>query len=123
MHAYSFDDFLLCMTPPLNLASTSSDPTSLLWIRKDKFLLSGILSSISESMLGHVNRCAHAFQVWMILEELFQSRSKARTMNLRFQLQTLKKGPMTVDDYILQMRSIVDGLLVVGHQRISSFSH
>lgn len=66
-------------------------------------------------MLGHVNRCAHSFQVWKILEDLFQSQSKARSMNLLFQLQTLKKGSSIVDEYFLQMRTIVDGLLASGH--------
>lgn len=34
---------------------------------------------------------------------------------LRFQLQTLKIGSMSVDDYILQMHSIPDGLFDAGH--------
>lgn len=36
-------------------------------------------------------------------------------MHLCFQLQTLKKDSLFVDDYILQMRSISDGLLNAGH--------
>lgn len=35
-------------------------------------------------------------------------------MNLRFQIQTLKKGSSAIDEYILQMRVLADGLPAAG---------
>lgn len=115
VRAHCFEDVLFCSAPPAAEEGTSDSPVSLSWLRRDQFLLSWMLSSITDSMLGHVNRCAHSFQVWKTLDDLFQSQSKARSMNLRFQLQTLKKGSSSVDEYFLQMRSIADGLLAAGH--------
>lgn len=36
-------------------------------------------------------------------------------MNLRFQLQTLKKGNLSIDEYALKMKSFVDVLRAAGH--------
>lgn len=113
VRAHSFEDVLLCSSAPGESVSadgsSSSNLSSIQWTKKDQFLLSWLLSSISESMLGYVSRCAHSFQVWKVFEELFQSQSKARAMTLRFQLQTLKKGSMSIDEFILQMHTIADG--------------
>lgn len=63
--AHSFEDVLLCSSAPCDKLSvdglSSSDPSMIIWIKKDQFLLSWLLSSISENMLGHVSRCLHSY--------------------------------------------------------------
>lgn len=76
--------------------------------------ISWLLSLVSENMLGYVSGCEHACDLWKIFEELFRSQSKARAMSLRFQLQTMKKGNLSVDEYFLQIRIIADGLRASG---------
>ena len=76
--------------------------------------MSWLLSSMTETMLGHVNRCLTASEVWSTLQQSFLSNSKARVMQLHLMLQTLKKGSMTVEEYILKMRSLADNLNSVG---------
>lgn len=91
--AHGFDRIMLCDrsgVPPLDDEE---------WHRKDQFLFSWLLSSINESMLGYVNMCEHSFEVWQIFEELFRSQSKARAMHLRYQMQTLKKGNLSVGEF------------------------
>ena len=66
--AHSLEGFLLgtILAPSMSIQSANSDGTTsqvpnpeyVLWIRHDQFLLSWLFSSISDSMLGHVNRCA-----------------------------------------------------------------
>lgn len=103
--AHGFDDLLdkFCNPPSQFLPSPSNDRIPnldfLSWLRRDQYLVSWILSSISETMLGHVTRCATAREIWCVLEDLFQSQSKARVMQLKLQLQTQKKGDMSVDDF------------------------
>lgn len=120
VRAYGFDELIdKFHTPPVQFLPTPTgdrhpNPDFLHWIRRDQYLVSWILSSISESMLGHVTRCVTARDIWSVLEELFQSQSKARIMQLKLQLQTQKKGDMSVDDYFLKMRNIADLLAAAG---------
>uniref|UniRef100_A0A803QGW3 Uncharacterized protein n=1 Tax=Cannabis sativa TaxID=3483 RepID=A0A803QGW3_CANSA len=60
------------------------------WIRLDQFLLSWLFNSISESMLGHVARCASTAELW-------------------------EKGSTPIDEYILKMRCLGDALMAAGH--------
>ena len=53
-------------------------------------------------MLGHVIQCTTASEIWKTLEQLFVTKSKARLLHL----QTTKKEVMSIEDYILKMKSI-----------------
>ena len=86
----------------------------LTWTQSDHFLLSWILSSITENMLAHVIHCSTSFGVWELLEQLFFTKSKARLRHLRFFLQTTKKGSLTIEDDILKMKSLAHELMIAG---------
>ncbi|KAH6774149.1 hypothetical protein C2S51_012553 [Perilla frutescens var. frutescens] len=122
IRAHGFTDFIdPTKIPPSQFLPTSStggcmpNPDYQLWLCRDQFLMSWLLSSISEAMLGYVTRCKTACELWMVLESLFQSQSKARIMQLRFQLQTTRKGDLSVDDFFLKMRGFADLLAGAGH--------
>lgn len=72
------------------------------------------MASISEGMLGHVSRCVRSSEVWSSLEVSFRTNSKARVLQLRFLLQTTKKGSLSVEEFILKMRGFADDLNSVG---------
>ena len=50
------------------LGSSIPNPDYVIWMRYDQFLMSCLLSFIFESMLGHVNRCTKAIDVWLTIE-------------------------------------------------------
>ncbi|PON91412.1 Zinc finger, CCHC-type, partial [Trema orientale] len=91
-----------------------NNPAYTNWIRLDQFLMSWLLSSISEAMIGHVVRCATSHEIWSTLERLFATKSKARSLQLRLLLQNIKKGSSSIDEYILKMRGLADSLLAAG---------
>lgn len=66
-------------------------------------------------MLGNVTRCVTSREIWLAMENLLQSQSKARVMQLKLQLQTTKKTDLSVDDYIMKMRGFADALIAAGH--------
>lgn len=118
---YGFDDFIddkFHILPPQFLTSAfgerCNNPDFLSWICRDQYLASWMLSSISESMLGNITHCVTACEIWFVLEELFQSQSKARILQLKLQLQTTKKGDLSVDDYFMKMRSYAYLLAAAG---------
>ncbi|KAK6130731.1 hypothetical protein DH2020_035519 [Rehmannia glutinosa] len=105
----SSDDASSSLTPVIN-------PDYTFWLRRDQLLLSWMLASISESMFGYLTRCSSSAEVWQILSQLFQTQSKARGLQLKFQLQTQKKGDLSIADFILKMRTIADDLHSVGQE-------
>ena len=54
--------------------------------------------------------CTSSHEVSITFEKLFTTQSKARTLQLRFQHQSIKKGSMSVNDYILKMKAIAENL-------------
>jgi hypothetical protein len=81
---------------------------------QDQLLLGAINSALSEKMLTHVTRCATSRDVWTTLETLFTSQTKARTMQVHYQLETLKKGSSSIADYYHTFQTLCDALAVVG---------
>ncbi|KAK6130602.1 hypothetical protein DH2020_035648 [Rehmannia glutinosa] len=118
--AHGFDELLFghISAPPKYLDDDSEEsslnPEYSIWLRKDQFLYSWMLSSISEGMLGHIQRCVSSSEIWHVLENLFRSNSKARVMHLRLLLQTTKKGDLSIEEYVLKMNSIASDIQSAG---------
>jgi hypothetical protein len=51
---------------------------------------------------------------WNALEKTFSSSSKARIMQLRLELQSTKKGSLSMIDYIMKVKGAVDNLVAIG---------
>lgn len=85
-----------------------------IWKRFTKILLSWLMASISESMFSHLATCRTANEDWLALEHYFVTESKARLVSLRTTLQTLKKGSLSVHEYIRRMKNIFDALVSSG---------
>ena len=73
-----------------------------------------MLSSINEGNLSLVINCASSFDVWKTLEKKFGVQSEARVLQLRYELNTLKKESLNVEDYCIKMKSIADKLASAG---------
>ncbi|KAK6153660.1 hypothetical protein DH2020_013299 [Rehmannia glutinosa] len=122
VRAHGFEDFLFGKTtaPPQfvvldeSSSSLTSNPEYLLWTRRDQTLFSWLLASVSESMLGYINRCTTSSEIWSVFETLFRSQSRARISHLRAQLLNTKKSDLSIEEYVLKMRGIVDNLLAAG---------
>ena len=60
-------------------------------------------------------RCLTSNELWIALEHLYSSRSKAKLLQLKIELQTLKKVFLSMSDYFAKMENIVDQCMVVGY--------
>jgi hypothetical protein len=81
---------------------------------QDQIILGAINSTLTEKMLTHVTRCTTSRSPWTTLETLFMSQSRARTIQVHYQLATLKKESSFVADYFQQFQSLTDSLATVG---------
>ena len=57
-----------------------------------------------------------ASQVWSTLELYFASRVRAKASQYKTQLNNTKKGSLSMNEYLLKIRSLVDMLSLVSHE-------
>jgi hypothetical protein len=81
---------------------------------QDQIILGAINSTLTEKMLMHVTWCTTSKSARTTLETLFTSHTKARTMQVHFQLASLKKGNSTIVYYFQKFQALVDALAIVG---------
>ncbi|XP_042056139.1 uncharacterized protein LOC121800688 [Salvia splendens] len=84
------------------------------WQRQDRRVAAWLLSSLSEGALGLVVGLRSARDICSALETNFASRSTAKIMQYRQQMQNLKKDSLTMSEYIGKMRNCFDLLGSVG---------
>ena len=59
--------------------------------------------------------CDTSAQVWKTLEHDFATQVWAKITQFKTQLHNTKKGDLSMSDYLLKIRNIVDHLVLVGH--------
>ncbi|XP_026396210.1 uncharacterized protein LOC113290832 [Papaver somniferum] len=69
----------------------------------DKLLLSGIISSLSQSVHTQMLGVTISRKAWQRLERIFASNSQAHMMQLQLQLVNTKKGALSILDYLTKM--------------------
>ena len=84
------------------------------WNKKNQLLLSWLLFSLSTVILSQVARCTTSHELWITLEHLFTLKSKAKLLQLKMQIQSLRKGSMTMSDYFAKMENTVDQCAMAG---------
>ncbi len=93
---------------------TIPNPAFLTWVQQDQIILSALISSLTESLIAQVVGYFTSREVWMALEHLFASHSRARIMQMHFQLATLKKAGSSIGDYYQKFKSLSDNLDAAG---------
>lgn len=85
-----------------------------MWKRYDKLLMGWLISSVSENLFSLVSNYSSASEMWTALETYFVTESKVRIMHLKNTLQTLKKGSLSIQEYMRRMKDIFDTLVASG---------
>lgn len=95
--------------------TTTINPEYTAWVKQDQILLGWILSSLTEPVLAQVVGLETSYDVWNALQRHFASSSRSRIMQLRRELQLLKKGNKTMSEYFLCAKQLSDNLAACGH--------
>ncbi|KAL5543673.1 hypothetical protein UlMin_007457 [Ulmus minor] len=77
-------------------------------------ILSWIYSSLTPEIMAQIIGHSTSHSAWIALEKIFASSSRARVMQLRLELQTMKKGSMSMIDYLIKIKGIADSLGAIG---------
>uniref|UniRef100_A0A2N9GIX5 Reverse transcriptase Ty1/copia-type domain-containing protein n=1 Tax=Fagus sylvatica TaxID=28930 RepID=A0A2N9GIX5_FAGSY len=103
---------------PSQISASDSDaphPDFQAWHLQDQLIMSALISSLSENILAHVVKCSTSREVWVTLKRMFTSQSRARTMQIHYQLATLKKGDSSIADYFHKFTGLADTLATIDH--------
>ena len=77
----------------------TENPAYVNWRAQDQTLLSWLLSTISEGILSSIFNYDTSFDVWKSIEKQFGVQSEAKVMQLRHELDTLRKESMSIEEY------------------------
>ena len=105
--------------PPQLVAVAGSDLMEineefLAWHSQDQLLSAWIQGSLSESAMVLVVGLESAKDIWKALETNFSSQSKAKVMQHKLKLQTMKKNGLPMTEYLNKMKSCCDLLGAAG---------
>jgi gag-polypeptide of LTR copia-type/GAG-pre-integrase domain len=94
--------------------TSSPNPKHESWIQQDQLILAWLFSSISPSILSQIARCQSSAEAWRALNHLHSSQSMAKILDLKLQLQTMKKGGSTCAEFINKIQILADRLRSIG---------
>jgi hypothetical protein len=77
------------------------------WCDQDQQMLSGLLSSMTEDVLRDIIAAKSSREVWDSLEMKFTSSTKARTVQIRVELATVKKRDMFAAGFFCKITSLI----------------
>jgi hypothetical protein len=85
-----------------------------LWEKKDQYLLSWFITTLSKKVISIVYGLNTSRQVWFALANRYAAPSKTRIQDLRRQLQILRQGDKSCPEYVHAAKSLADQLAMVG---------
>ena len=120
LDAYSMIDHLDGSNPPpclclfTDAGTQSANPAFLMWKKRDKALLTLLYSTLSSPIIAMVVGLSTSLEVWNTLEERFTSTARINVLNLKMELQSIRKGNETITTYLLRVKTVRDKLSAVG---------
>ncbi|CAH9135790.1 unnamed protein product, partial [Cuscuta epithymum] len=91
-----------------------SDPTYSTWVTQDQSILSMLISSLSEEIMPLAIGHSTARDVWVAIERALASQTRARSLSLLTQFQSLRQGDMSHTEYLGKAKVLVENLAQSG---------
>ncbi|KAM5576988.1 hypothetical protein ABKV19_007701 [Rosa sericea] len=84
------------------------------WLEQDSFIISIITNTLSPEALTLIVGCQSSMDVWLTLKKRYASTSESHIMQLKSSLHNIRKGPDSIEKYLLRFKSVRDKLAAVG---------
>ncbi|MQM00399.1 hypothetical protein Taro_033133 [Colocasia esculenta] len=88
------------------------NPEADIWKQYDNLVMTILMTSVTEAVLPLLVGHSSAASIWSALAKTYGSSSKARVLQLRLQLQQLKKGAFTISDYLQRAKYLQNCLAI-----------
>ena len=90
------------------------NPEYLTWTWFDQLLLGWLFSTIDKEVLAQVIHYESSFEVWLCLENLYSRQTTVKSFQLKQQFRSIKKDSMSINEYILKIKTIGHSLAAIG---------
>ena len=80
------------------------------WHEKTHRVLHWLSVCISNAMFGHIQECTNAKDAKDTLVKVYGTTTLARKLQLKQELSNVKKGNLSISDYVLKVKNIVEKL-------------
>lgn len=74
----------------------------------DQQVLGYFLTTMTREFMAQVATAQTSAQLWSIVDEIFSSQTRDRSVNTRIVLATTKKGAMSANEYLTKMKMLAD---------------
>lgn len=91
------------------------NPDFTTWERQDQLLSAWLQSSLAEGIMVNIVGLTTSSSIWKALETNFASQSRAKVMQYKLQLQTLRKNSLSMSEYLSKVKACCDLLNSVGY--------
>lgn len=92
------------------------NPQYLEWMKNDQLIMIWINGTVSEDLLPYVVGFSSSYALWTNLAKRFATISHSHVIQLKTQLQQIKKGSLTISEYLQSFKTISDKLAAAGSQ-------
>ena len=122
IRGHCLQSFIFGASPPLKFLTDQDKQACnvnqdyLDWEQQDSLIVSWLFSSMTESVLTRLVNCESSHQIWKTLETYFASQVRAKISQFQTQLKTVKKDSLSMNDYLLKIRNLVDLLALVDNK-------
>ncbi|KAL5823554.1 hypothetical protein ACOSQ4_021454 [Xanthoceras sorbifolium] len=110
--AFDLEDFVLnckkCPEKFVEIAVEGSDQV-------EQLIVCWLFSTLHESIFSQVTHCTTSFEVWNALENLFSQQSKARILQIKTEMKAMRKGALSISEYVLKIKGFSEALGAAGH--------
>ncbi|MFQ6656380.1 hypothetical protein Gotur_026503, partial [Gossypium turneri] len=90
--------------------------------QQDSALASWLLSSVSQTVLPHLIGMNTSSQIWQTLARVYGSKTTSKLMVYHRALHSQRKGDLSINDYLLNIKSFCDNLANCG-EMVSEYEH
>ncbi|KAG8488706.1 hypothetical protein CXB51_016682 [Gossypium anomalum] len=130
LEGYGLEGFVLgtVSTPPPFVTGIDGqlvdNPAFLVHKRQDKFLASWLLSTVTDDILAHLTMAKTSLQIWTAIDRRFGTKFNIKISNMRHSLYSIKKGSLSIKEYLFKIKQLSDGLTAAGslvstHEQVS----
>lgn len=86
------------------------------WFAVDQQVLGFLFSSLSRDILSQVALATTAAEGWTMIQDMFNLKTRARSLNLLLALTSTKKGTSTISEFFAKMKALGDEFAASGKQ-------
>ena len=84
------------------------------WNQGSRKVMYWLSVSIQDTMIGHIHDAESPKKAWYELVKIYETNTKARKLELKNEFNTVSKKNLTVNEYALKIKGIVESLASIG---------